>query len=199
VLDGLAKAEPLGHPVLFGESGFQGTNALNPGNDLDHDGLLVRQQAWAALLGGGCGSAMNWWWDTYLEPQGLLATYRPLAAAVERIDWQDPELSPLTPGSGAIRIIGWTAPRQGLIWAHDPADTWHAHLLEGKPRRGLGTGMAVRLLGMQPEAVFTVTGLAMDGAPDRDLGSITCNPDGSLVLPLPANAPELVLLLKVKP
>ena len=199
LLHNIAQAEALGHPVLFGETGFQGTNETNPGNDLDHAGMLVRQQAWGALLGGGCGSAMNWWWDTYLEPQGLLTAYAPLAAAVRRIDWRDPELSPLTPGTGAIRVIGWTAPRQALLWAHDPADTWHAHLIAGSARRGLPTGMAIRLISMQPDTTFTVTGLAMDGAPDRDLGTVVTRADGSTVLPLPAAAPELVLLLKAKP
>ena len=197
LLHAMAQHQPDDRPLLFGETGWQGTNQLNQGHDLDHEGLLLRQQAWAGLLAGGCGSAMNWWWDTYLEPRGLLSVYAPLAAAVQRLNWRDPELAPLQPSGGAVRVIGWSAPTQALLWPQDPGDTWHAYFVEGRERRGLPAGLAVRLAGLRPGTPFNVTALDQRGGPDRDLGSITSHADGTAVLPLPAGAPDAVLLVKM--
>jgi hypothetical protein len=195
LLHAVGQHVPDDRPLLFGETGWQGTNDVNHGHQLDPEGLLLRQQAWAGLLAGGCGSAMNWWWDTYLEPRGLLTVYAPLAAAVRRIDWSDPGLAPLQPSGGAVRVIGWTSSTQGLLWPQEPSDTWHAHLVGGRERRGLSNGLAVRLDGLRSDTTFTVTGLDQLGGVDRTLGSITSLADGSAVLPLPAGAPDLVLLI----
>lgn len=34
---------------------------------LDRSGIAVKQAIWAGIMGGGAGSAMNWWWDSYIN------------------------------------------------------------------------------------------------------------------------------------
>ena len=129
------RANTDGRPWFLGEMGYQGTDRENRGNDLDEHGLLLRQQTWAGFLLGGCGSGMNWWWDTHLEARGLWNVYKPFAECVARLDLNDPELVPLRPNAaGPVRLIGWASSRQALLWPQLRSDTWYAHLMGKKPR-----------------------------------------------------------------
>jgi hypothetical protein len=62
-------------PVLLAEFGG-GTEA---GDDIpDKDGARMQASLWLTACSPGCGMAMPWWWDTYIEARNL---YPVLAAA----------------------------------------------------------------------------------------------------------------------
>jgi len=193
-------ANQLSRPFLFGELGYQGTEHVNYGNDLDRDGLLLRQHAWAGFLLGGCGSGMNWWWDVYIDEGKLWSQYRGLAAAVKRIDWRDRALLPLTPNpTGPLRVLGWRSPTQALLWPHPRADTWYAHLVEKKPRPALGAPMRVTLGSFAPATVFTVARLDQISGDEKAVEQVTSSATGDLVLTLPGDCLDLVLHVRSEP
>ncbi|MDA3960517.1 MAG: cellulase family glycosylhydrolase, partial [Planctomycetota bacterium] len=122
--DALMPYGDLGKPIAASEVGHHGTEQVNPGNELDADGALLRHQAWAGLLLGGYGSGMNWWWDVYIDRNDLWAAYTPMAKIVSTINWRDPSLQPLRPNVGSsLRIIGWRSRDQALLWPQSRQDT----------------------------------------------------------------------------
>lgn len=56
-------------PTLNGEFGLGGSS--NGLASLDPNGIHVHNCLWGGLFSGGMGSGMQWWWDTYVEPQHL--------------------------------------------------------------------------------------------------------------------------------
>lgn len=180
-----ARAVAYGKPFYFGEVGFQGTNERNPGNDIDGQGLLLRQQAWAGLLAGGCGSGMAWWWDNHIDKQDLWHVYRGLSAVAAQVDWADRHLAPLPPGGeGEIRVLGWQSPDQALLWVQPRADTWYAHLVQGRPRLVLGQTIQIRLAGMRPNAVYAVRTLGMATGSELATTRAAASATGTLDVPV---------------
>jgi hypothetical protein len=193
-------ASSLGKPFCFGELGYQGESAGNRGNELDDGGLLLRQQAWAGLLLGGYGSGMNWWWDSYIDGSHLWGQYRGLARTVARLDWRDPALVPLTPNAVGekLLVMGWSSPRQALVWPQPRSDTWHAALVEKRPRRGLTGPMMVGLAGFEPGA-YDVRWLDMISGDEVRATEATADAEGRLSLLVPAQVIDQVAWVSRKP
>ncbi len=193
-----ATANGFGRPWLLGESGFQGTNAENPGNDRDADGFLLRQQLWAGFLLGGCGGAMNWWWDVYLDPQRLWHLYRPFGDIVAHLDLRDPNLVPIAPNAeGPVRLLGLVSPRQGLLMPQVRDDTWFRHLGEGRPRPVPTLAQTIRLGGFRRDGGYLLTaydpltGIADPGVPLR------ADAAGALLFTVPPGRLDLVWHLRL--
>lgn len=185
-------------PWRFSEVGHQGTNEDNPGNAGDPDGLLLRQQLWAGLLLGGRGSGMAWWWDVYIERQDLWPLFAPLRQAIDAIDWSDGRLQPITPTSGgSIRVLGWLAPDQALLWPQVRADTWHRLLVEGQPPHDYGErGPNLRIGGFTPRAAFVITGIDMRTGAERLRVSVTSSARGEMLVALPGQPHDLALIIR---
>lgn len=195
-----ARAVQRARPFIFGELGYQGLEAENHGNDLDADGLLLRQQAWAGFLLGGCGSGMNWWWDVYIDRRGLWEQYRGLAVAVRRLDWRDASLTPLTPNpTGNLRVIGWVAPTQALLWPHIRSDTWYAALVEGRPRPVFPRPASATIGGFAATTRFRATWLDQISGVEKNAEELLSDADGRLQLTVPADCRDLVVHLQRLP
>ncbi|MBA2482322.1 MAG: cellulase family glycosylhydrolase [Planctomycetes bacterium] len=191
--DEAENALSVGKPFCFSEIGYQGSNERNEGNDLDQDGLLLRQQAWAAFMLGGYGSGMNWWWDTYIDRRGLWGQYRGLSRTIARLDWRDPDFAPLPPNLGEkVLVIGWHSRTQGLIWPLPRSDTWYAHLIDEQPRRPLQGPVQVNVEGFAP-GEFALHYLDMITGDERFMLTATAGADGTLPILVPAHALDLVV------
>jgi hypothetical protein len=79
-------------PVLLTE--FSLNPWFEPTTD-DPTGVHLRDTIWPAVLSGSAGSAMSWWWDTYLDPQNLYNIYTPLALFTQGIAWNALNLQPV--------------------------------------------------------------------------------------------------------
>ncbi len=193
LLSSAARANNFGRPWLLAESGFQGTNADNPGNDLDQDGLLLRQQLWAGFLLGGSGGAMNWWWDVYLDPHDLWKVYQPFATITARLDLNDSELAPIMPNeSGAVRMMGLASGRQALLWPQVREDTWHRLLVAKQPRAGLAINQPIRLSGFVPSRTYSLTPLDPRTAAAGPGETLVADADGRLSFSLPAQTLDVL-------
>ncbi|GEM_PF-3224864 len=183
LLNNAARANAIPKPFCFAELGYQGSNEKNPGNDIDTAGLLLRQQAWAGFMLGGYGTGMGWWWDVYIDKDALWPVYKGFAAAVDRIDWHDKDLLPVTPNQeSSIRVIGWQSPRQMLLWPQLRNDTWYATLMDEKPRPHLKRATSVVMRGMTPDQAYTVHELDMVTGVEQASHGVTSNAKGNLEL-----------------
>ncbi len=181
-------------PFRFSETGFHGSNDDNPGNAIDPQGLLLLHQAWAGFLLGGYGSAMNWWWDVYIDHHDLWPLYRPLADAVARIDWTDPDLRHRQLDNQAPwRTIGWQSPSQALLWPRHQADTWHAHLIEGLPRPQVAGVIVID--GFHPGINYRLRGHDLHTGHQRFNRTRSADRHGRLTIHLPSPSQDLALTI----
>lgn len=183
----------LGKPWLVGESGFQGENHDNPGNERDDGGFLLFQQAWAGFMLGGCGSSMNWWWDVYLQPKGLWRHYTGLARTVARLDWRDAELRPMMPIDGDLRVIGWQGPKQALIWPMAASDTWYRLLVQNRARPVQLTDVILRLYGFRPRTRYAIHHLDMHSGDEHEKREAMTDLSGCLPITIPRGFRDRVL------
>jgi hypothetical protein len=74
----LAKAHTtrFNKPFLIGEFGINGGDGTRL---QDPEGLYIHDGAWGGILGGCMGTAMTWWWDSYIEPGNLYHLWTPVA------------------------------------------------------------------------------------------------------------------------
>lgn len=199
-IEPFAEAQRLGKPFLLAEVGYQGSNEDNRGNQLDTQGLLLRQLTWAGLMLGGCGGGMNWWWDVYIDKQKLWGVYGPMARIVGMIEWRDRELAPLTPNrGGAMRVLGWTSPTQALIWPVHSMDTWYAAVAQGRKRPVPIQPVTAGLAGFARDAAYSVLPVSIrDGAAGKPW-SQRSGRDGRLDLVIPPGTIDVVYVVKREP
>jgi PKD repeat protein len=53
----------------------------NPAEVIQNDpnGISFHNVLWSSMFSGAFGSAMSWWWDNYLYPNGLFSYFKPIA------------------------------------------------------------------------------------------------------------------------
>jgi hypothetical protein len=194
------KSYPFNKPFFFGEGGYkEDKNHDTPGNELDLDGLLLRQQAWAGFMLGGCASSMAWWWDSYIHPYGLWQQYFGMSEIVKRVNWRDAGMAPLTPNKGSVMcVLGWQSSKEALIWAHLRQDTWHSFLIERKSRPRLLEPIPVTFSGFRRDTAFTVRGYDMISAQEVSQLHMQSNGEGELEIPIPVDCNDLVLHVRLK-
>lgn len=196
-IDPFAEAQRLGKPFLLAEVGYQGSNEDNRGNQLDAQGLLLRQLGWAGFMLGGCGSGMNWWWDTYIDKQKLWGVYGPMTKVTAMIDWRDKELAPLTPNrGGAMRVLGWTSPGQALIWPVHSMDTWYAAVAQGKKRPVPIQPVTATLAGFAKDTSYRIAPISIRDGKEGKVWSQRSAKDGRFELVIPPGTIDMVYVVK---
>ncbi len=58
-------------------------------------GINMHNGLWSGLLAGGAGTAMVWWWDSYVHPGDLYRLFRPVRKFADAVDWQAELLKPV--------------------------------------------------------------------------------------------------------
>ncbi len=120
----------FGKPLLVAELGFLGTKDFNPLNDADKTGIHLHNAIWASALAGCAGTAMSWWWDSYLPARDLYYHY----AALERFLRGEPlpgaDWKPFRDKGGPIRVLGLRGPAAALLWIQHRDNRWYRRLVE---------------------------------------------------------------------
>ena len=80
-----------GKPTLTGEFGLGAYSELA---EADRDGIHLHNSLWGALFGGGMGSAMSWWWDSYVHPADLYYHFDGLSKMVQDVPFDEENMSP---------------------------------------------------------------------------------------------------------
>ena len=55
-------------------------------------GTALHNSIWASSLSGSFGTAMNWWWDSYIRPKKLYNHYKALSRFLEGVDWNSKKI-----------------------------------------------------------------------------------------------------------
>lgn len=122
--------EAFGKPTLTGEFGLGGNSEL--ANE-DPDGIHIHNAMWGTLFGGGLGTGMSWWWDSYIEPQDLYFHFAPLSAVAAEIPFLAEDLRPasafVSGASGDLLLtptLGWAGIGEDTITIDEKGSTFPA-------------------------------------------------------------------------
>jgi len=63
--------------------------------DLRGTGWNMHNGAWASLLSGSAGTAMLWYWDSYVHPHNLYSVLTPVRKFADTVDWAKTRFQPL--------------------------------------------------------------------------------------------------------
>ncbi|MFW6159187.1 MAG: DUF5060 domain-containing protein [Planctomycetota bacterium] len=145
----MGSVEPgrLGKPVLIGEYGLGHAETyfeLTPDSvwPVDPDGLHVHNSLWMGVFSGSAGTAMNWWWDTYIRENDL---YFHLTGISRFLEGEDPR--PLK--NDVVKLFALfarTPPVEGYVlsgreralgWLFETAYTLASFAPTGEPRGGV--------------------------------------------------------------
>ncbi len=109
-------------PFLIAEIGMDAgkdDKVYDPGGK----GTLLHNSIWATALSRYFGSAMGWWWDTYIRPKNLYFHYKGLNAFLRGVNW-DSEIVKVPVTS---QVISKKAPKKKPALKDltiKPADKW---------------------------------------------------------------------------
>lgn len=189
--------EPFGKPTLIAEFGFLGTRDFNPLNEADKTGVHLHAALWASALGGCAGTAMHWWWDSYLADRDLYYHYAALASFLRGAPLPDARWSPVRSGAGSpLLVVGSNSRDAGLLWIRRRENTWYRRALEGRDPLALGRA-TVELAGLaegryRVEWWDTYNGAALGHA-------IVAASQGTLTLRPPERLPEVACKVRRLP
>jgi len=110
--------DDFGKPTLTGEFGLGGSAALA---NNDPDGIHLHNSLWGALMGGGMGTGMTWWWESYVHPLDLYFHFDGVNQYSRYVPFVEKKLAPqLSYVSGAVGDLSLT-PSSG--WATVASDS----------------------------------------------------------------------------
>ena len=138
----------LGKPVLLGEFGIDYQGQLNL---QDTEGTHLVNATILAVVSGLTGGAMSWWWDNYLDPNGLWTRLASVAevllhcgAAYVTGHLDDVQAT----GDEAVDARAAALENGALVWVHD-RESEYDRREDWQP--ATHTGVTVRVGGIVPE------------------------------------------------
>lgn len=103
--------QEFGKPTLNGEFGLGGSANLA---NADPDGIHLHNSLWGGLFSGSLGTAMTWWWDSYIHPRDLYYHFSGISLLVDEVPFLDENLAPanayVTGAPGDLQLtpsLGW--------------------------------------------------------------------------------------------
>ena len=87
-----AYLDTYGKPTLNGE--FSITTSGTGLSQSDPEGIHFHNGLWGSLFAGALGSALSWWWDSYIEPQNLFGHYAALATITAELPLRERRYQP---------------------------------------------------------------------------------------------------------
>ncbi len=117
------KIEKYGKPHLFGEFGI---STSGRGASVDPVGVHMHNAMWASLMAGSAGGAMIWWWDSYVDPNGLYRLFDPLARFVDGLPLHRVGMQPIE--SAAFEYVAPPrTPRRATVLIEGHGAQWQKH------------------------------------------------------------------------
>ena len=86
ILSDATQARAFGKPHLMAEFGIDWRSSDDK-YDPQFLGVNMHNGLWASALSGNAGSAMIWYWDSYVHPGKLYTQFTPLRAFADAIPW----------------------------------------------------------------------------------------------------------------
>ncbi len=117
------KIRAFGKPAMFAEFGLsQHAKEWWP---KDTGGVNLHTGIWPAIMSGGCGTAMLWWWDNQIDPMDQYWNFKPLAQFTRDVPWTKQGFMPDTPEcSSGLKAFLLEGTDLRLLWIYNQAYTW---------------------------------------------------------------------------
>jgi hypothetical protein len=117
-----------GRPTLVGEYGVNSQSA-DITQTLDPTGIAFHDSLWSAALSGAFGTAMTWWWDTYIDatPDVLYPMIGALTRYLADIPWDREGFIPTTASAsgGNLAVHGLEGTTVRLLWVKNDNHQWN--------------------------------------------------------------------------
>lgn len=92
-IDGIKKyLASFEKPTLVGEFGLWSRDESFA--EMDPKGITLHNSMWASAISGSLGTAMTWWWDSYVHPFKLFKYFQPVTHFVSSIDYLTEDYRP---------------------------------------------------------------------------------------------------------
>jgi hypothetical protein len=77
-------------------------------------------------MSGAAGTAMLWWWDTYVDAEDLYHVFTPVARFAADIPWSTVGFEPLQTEAAEprLRALGLRSDRLAILWLQNKGHTW---------------------------------------------------------------------------
>ena len=82
-------------PFIFSEFGIDFSKD-DKNYDITGEGITLHNSLWASAMLKCFGTTMNWWWDTYIRPNGLNKHYKAIAEFLKGVDWDSKDIEYLS-------------------------------------------------------------------------------------------------------
>ena len=120
---------PFGKPALFAEFGLVNDRwGPSPLAQKDREGVHLHNGLWSAMMSGACGTAMLWWWDSYVGPLDLYWQFHNVAAFARDVPWTTAGFEPFTIATSdpslCVRGLRGTKRNLVLLWLQNKNHTW---------------------------------------------------------------------------
>ncbi len=90
-------------PVLFQEIGVDWESGGNTAKK-DPNGIFFYQALWSAVMGGGAGTGMVWWWDSYTHPCNAYRHYKGIGAYTKEMNLTGSDLEYIKESSSSVTL-----------------------------------------------------------------------------------------------
>ncbi len=106
-------------PYLLAEFGIDWQTGDDHWDRL-RSGLNMHNGAWAAMMTGAAGTAMLWYWDSYVHPSHLYHVLTPVRKFADTVNWAQTRFRPITFG---LRVEQPPGQAETFTDLHIPATT----------------------------------------------------------------------------
>ncbi|MDP8299439.1 MAG: cellulase family glycosylhydrolase [Candidatus Tantalella remota] len=86
-------------------------------------GIALHNSIWASAMSKSFGTAMNWWYDTYVRPKDLYPHYGALSSFLEGVDWDSSDIAYAETGSVMVPLLEGVEPVYRDVRIK-PSDKW---------------------------------------------------------------------------
>lgn len=107
-------------PRLIGEHGY---SAGGENRELDQEAIHLHNGLWAAPFTGYAGSALYWWWDTYIDPYNLWSHFKGVSDFFQGEDVSRLAPAAVTVTPKAVTALALQGEERALLWVRSNSYT----------------------------------------------------------------------------
>jgi|GEM_PF-890478 len=170
-------------PILYAEVGYSGSGgqaqiAVDPTN------ITLHQELWGGMMGGGAGTGMNWWWESWIHPENAYGAFQGAATYAATMDLSGSAYALLSDVSGtalsniACAVIGYRVDDRVYAYLYDSSYALN------NPTVGTKHGVTLSVPGLATGTYAIVYRNTFDGTILAQT-SVTVDASGLLVMTLP--------------
>lgn len=104
-------------PILYSEVGYSGQGGVDQ-TTKDPNHVTLSQALWGGMMGGGAGSGMNWWWDSWIDRSDAYHVYQAPALFAKQMDLSGSPYRLLQSMNGAYATLTVSNPAIGYLGYH---------------------------------------------------------------------------------